>query len=96
MKERVTLQYFTVSPHLHSFSGVGTDLVRLASGTARVDNGTVDFNITDIKKLIILQTVGSTSLMVRSYIVKFTKLASKLQMCFVKQVCLANDRKTIL
>jgi hypothetical protein len=40
--------------------------------------------------------VDSARLIVGSYIVKFAKLASKLEVCLVNQVCSTDDGKAIL
>lgn len=75
---------------------VTTYLIRLTPRAVYVHNGAVKFDVTHVKELVVFETVHTARLIVRRYIVKFTKLASQLEVGLVDEVCLTDNGKAIL
>lgn len=71
-------------------------LVCMATRSVGVNNVTIPVNIADIKEFDILQSVLSTSYVVRCHVIEFAELACQLVMSFVGQIGTANNDGAIL
>lgn len=100
VKERIPLETVSSIPRF-SVSERVLDrrviyLIRLASRAVEIHNGAVNFDVTYVKKLVVFEAMHTTRLIVGCHIVKFTKIASQLEVGLVDEICLTNNGKAIL
>lgn len=101
VKERISLETVSSIPRFSVSERVldrrvATYLIRLASRAVEIHNGAVNFDVTYIKKLVVFEAMHTTRLIVGCHIVKFTKLASQLEVGLVDEICLTDNGKAIL
>lgn len=72
------------------------DLVGMTARRVWIQQCTVDFNVADIEKLVILQAADASCLNVRLDVIKLAQLSAKCNMPLIIETCLREQNHAIL